>query len=95
MLVGVDFDGVIHDQKPLPGFKMGRPIKGAREALVRMKMRGDTVVIFTYRALRDTKHIADWLKYFEIPYDRISNIKENFDLIIDDKAVKFVTWEVL
>jgi hypothetical protein len=57
-----------------------------------MRKDGHTIVIFSYRA-KHPKHIAEWMEFFEIPYDEITNIKGDFDLIIDDKAVKFTTWE--
>ena len=48
MVIGVDFDGVVHDYRhPLPGKKMGGPIEGSKESLLALMERGHTVIIFT------------------------------------------------
>ena len=96
----IDFDGVIHDNcHPSEGHKMGPPIKDAVEAIQGLKKRGIEIIIYTARISKTAegsgeskKHIADWLDYFKIPYDKITNIKEPSDFYIDDNAIHFDSW---
>lgn len=93
LTLAIDFDGVIHDDKhPLPGKKMGPPIMGAKIALMRLKGRGCTIIVHTVRAT-NPQHVKDWLDYYEIPYDDVTNIKPVADVYLDDKAVTFTSWE--
>lgn len=94
MILAIDFDGVVHDHKhPIEGRRMGAPIEGAKEALQIFKRRGDRVIIFSVwgDAVRQ-KVIADWLKFYAIPHDSITNIKPMADVYIDDKAIRFTSW---
>lgn len=93
--LAIDFDGVIHDIKhPVPGRRMGPPMKGAKEALDEYASMGHEIVIFTVRAntASSTKAVRDWMQYYLIPFDYITNIKINADVFIDDKAVHFTSW---
>lgn len=91
MILAIDFDGVIHDYKnPVDGKKMGGPISGAKEALARYKLLGHKVIVFTVRG--DQKYLHQWMKFYNIPYDEITNIKMNADVYIDDKAERFTGW---
>ena len=99
MKIAIDFDDVLHNPKVVkPGYKMGTPIPGAKEALTLLKKQGHEIIIFPVWA--DTqerrKAITDWLKYFEIPFDDITSVKPDADIFLDDKAVRFTLWaEVL
>ncbi len=90
-VLGIDFDGVIHDAKhPLPGKRMGAPIEGALQALARLRMRGDKIIIFS---VKDTKIIKDWMDFYQLPYDDITNQKPDADVFLDDKAIRFENWD--
>lgn len=94
MNIAVDFDGVIHDPNNVPkGKQMGQPMPGAVEAMQQLSHH-NFVTIFTVRAAgpASTEAVHKWLDYFGIPHQRITNIKENFDLFIDDRAVRFIDW---
>lgn len=93
MILAVDFDGVIHDpENRAPGFKMGRPVDGAVEALASLVEAGHTVIVHTVRSDSD-RHVSKWLAYFHIPHHSVTNIKPNADVFIDDKAVRFTDWQ--
>lgn len=94
-VIAVDFDGVImdpHNRKP--GRRMGEPVEGAIEAVNHLKRQGHTIIIHTVRGNRPD-HIADWLRYFKIPYDQITDIKPEADCYLDDKCVRFTSWHML
>lgn len=97
MILAIDFDGVIHDFKnPLKGRRMGAPIQGTKEALEKLKQDGHTIIIHTvWGDARGSKIIEDFMKYFDLPYDSITNIKPQADFYIDDKAISFISWQEL
>lgn len=93
--LAVDFDGVCHNpDNKLPGYKMGQPIEGAEKAMNRLKNMGYIIVIHSVWADTDQKRqaMSDWLRYFHIPYDFITNVKPICDLYIDNKGYRFENW---
>lgn len=95
MILAIDFDGVIHDNKnPIEGKRMGPPIVGAKEALQQMRETGEAIIIFCVWANDyGWKVIHDWMEFYQIPFDDITNVKPQADVYIDDKALKFESWE--
>lgn len=96
-VLAIDLDDTIHDtQNVLPGYKMGQPTTGAVDAIKKLHDDGHTIVIFTARNVQDPRvyrAVKDWLGYFKIPHHAITNIKRpEYDLMIDDKALKFEYW---
>lgn len=93
MILAIDFDGVLHDYKnPIEGRRMGPPIKGATDSMDSLKEDGHKLIIHSVGS-GNPKHIEEWLDYYDIPYDEVTNIKPNADLYIDDKALHFVNWK--
>lgn len=95
-ILAIDFDGVIHDIKhPVPGRRMGPPMDGAKEALDEFASEGYKIIIFTVRAgtKSSVKAVEDWLNYYIIPFDEVTNIKPNADVFIDDRAIHFISWK--
>ena len=43
----------------------------------------------------DQKRIAmaEWCQYFKIPYDFITNEKPDCMVYLDDRAIRFTSWE--
>jgi adenylylsulfate kinase len=95
--IAIDFDGVIHDYKNVPkGKRMGLPLPGAKESIEKMVLDGHKLIIHTVRATgnKEIDSIKDWFKYFGFPMGiPITNIKVNADVYLDDKAIRFTTWE--
>lgn len=93
MKICIDFDDTICDnEKVLPGYRMGRPFPGAKDVITKLKDEGHSIVILSAKAsnFSGIKAIKDWMKYFDIPYDDVTNIKpQKIDIIIDDKAIPF------
>ena len=91
MILAIDFDDVIHWRaNPKPGRKMGPPMEGAQEALTELMLQGHTIII---HSCNRPSVIADWTAFYGIPYSTITNIKPIADWYIDDKALRFVSWE--
>lgn len=93
--LAVDFDGVCHDpNNVMPGYKLGKPVEGAQEALQGLKRDGAIIVIHSVWADTDQKReaMSKWLRYFNIPYDFITNQKPVVDLYIDNNGYRFENW---
>jgi hypothetical protein len=91
MIVALDFDGVIHNIRNIPaGRKMGTPNPGTKEAVTKIYDK-HSVIVHTVRATgpAQIKAVQDWLDYFDIPYDEVTNIKPNADFFVDDRAIEF------
>jgi hypothetical protein len=95
MILAIDFDGVIHNkEQPLKGKRMGEPIEGAKETIDRLRYElGAMIIVHSVWATgRGVEAIAEWMSFYEIHYDEITNLKPKADIYLDDKAVKFTTW---
>jgi ribonucleotide monophosphatase NagD (HAD superfamily) len=91
--IAVDLDGVIHDyEHPLKGKKMGGPIEGTQDALKRLKGLGWKIIVFSVWG-DQKKTIGDFMEYYHLPYDEITNQKPVADIYLDDKAVRFTSWK--
>lgn len=93
MILAIDFDGTIHDNThPIPGRKMGPPMFGAQEALEYWHRQGYTIHVYTIWDQSKHHVIADWLNYYRIPWDIITNRKQDAYVYIDNRAVQFTDW---
>ncbi len=91
--LAIDFDRVIHDvDHPIEGRRMGAPIEGTKEALKKLH-HSYKLVIFTIWKPESHQTIKDFMKYYELPYDDITNVKPNAVAYIDDKGITFTNWE--
>jgi hypothetical protein len=66
---------------------MGKPFPGAVDTLWLLKERGHTIIIHTYQG--DRPHVLDWLHYFRVPFDFVTNVKPDADVFVDDRALRF------
>jgi len=103
--IAVDFDGVIH--KNSKGFYDGTiyddPVEGARTSLERLSEDYD-VVIFTAKAKPDrglvngktgTQLVWEWLEEHDMAQfvTKVTAEKPRAVQYIDDKGIKFTSWE--
>lgn len=92
--ISIDFDGVIHDiNNPLEGKSMGGPIPGAKEALKKLSHKYRIVIHTVRGSTQDSPHVHEWLKFYKIRYDEVTNIKPKADYYVDDKGLHFTNWE--
>jgi len=69
LIIAVDFDGtVIKQEYP----EMGKPIKGVKEALWRVKHKGHKIVYWTARNGFKLKEVKNWLIGNHYPIDGIN-----------------------
>lgn len=90
----IDFDGVIHDFKnPVEGRRMGAPIAGTLEALQELQAVGYQIIVWSVRGdLAGIEYLTEWLNFYNIPFDEITNKKPNADYYVDDKGIRFTSW---
>ena len=92
MILALDFDGVIHDDKhPVAGKRMGEPMPGAAQAIEELQDQGHQVIIHTVRG-NSPKHIEDWLEFYGFDIDTITATKPVADVYLDDKGMRFTSW---
>jgi hypothetical protein len=95
MILAIDFDNVLHNPYDVePGYKLGKPVKGAVEAMQQLA-KSNTLIIHTIWATdpQRIKAIQNWLDYFKIPYDQVTAQKPDATWYVDDKALHFDNWE--
>lgn len=90
-VIALDFDGVLHSYRQWKGEgleNMDGPVRGARQFLEMMKVKGWVVVIYSTRKRRD---IELWLKKWEMDMlvDEISETKPMALLYVDDRGMRF------
>jgi capsule biosynthesis phosphatase len=106
MRICIDLDGTICDIRHDPlTYADVAPKPGAAEKIRALRQAGHTVVIHTARNMGSTGHNVgkalanvgrvtfEWLARHGIEYDEIFFGKPNSDVIIDDRAVRFVSWD--
>ena len=90
MTLAVDFDRVLHDtDNPVMGRRMGAPMEGAVASMWALRRRGYRLVVFTTNRIAP---VTDWLDYYQVAYDDVTNTKPDADIYIDDKALRHVNW---
>lgn len=92
--LAVDFDGVLHDDSRRgtdPSVnQLGPPLEGAKNAICYLRNeKNHKIIIYS---VKPPDIIEDWLRYFDIPFDRITTQKPVADIYIDDKALHFRNW---
>jgi capsule biosynthesis phosphatase len=108
MRIASDLDGTIcHRRKPDQSYAEVQPIDGALERLRQLRKAGHYIIVSTARnmktcdgnvgrVLRNVGMITlEWLDRHGVEYDEIHFGKPNADLYIDDRAVRFETWDEL
>ena len=94
MNICVDFNHTIHDaDHPITGRKMGAPMDYTKQALTLLKERGFRIIVFTTWKPKSFKAIEDFMKYYELPFDEVTNIKPEAEYYIDNKAIQFTNWQ--
>jgi capsule biosynthesis phosphatase len=101
----IDLDGTICDIRRDPlSYAEVKVKEGAREQIQSLRKAGHTVIIYTARNMESAGHnigkalknvgkmTFDWLDENGIEYDEIFFGKPNADIMIDDRAVRFLNW---
>jgi capsule biosynthesis phosphatase len=105
MRIVIDLDGVICTiKRPEEHYADVRLIPGVVEKLTELKNAGHYIIIQTARNMatcesnvgKVMKNVGqvtfDWLAKHQVPYDEIYFGKPNAHVYIDDRALRFTSW---
>lgn len=89
--LAIDFDGVLayYQKGWFDSGILGNPIDGVKQAIVQLKKKY-TLVVFT---CREPKKVKWWMRHYGIPLMKVTNKKPGAIAYIDDRAVKFTSWQ--
>lgn len=103
--IAIDFDGVIHnfDKGYYDGTCYGDPLPGALDAIKSLSEKFN-IIIYSSKCLPDRplvngltgkQLVVDWLtKHNVLKYVRdVTHVKPRAKVYVDDKAVRFISWE--
>jgi len=106
MRIVIDLDGTICQiRQPNQTYADLLPLTNAVERINELKNDGHYIIISTARnmatcqsnigqVLKNVGKITlEWLEKYNIPYDEIFFGKQNADVYIDDRALRFDGWE--
>lgn len=97
--LAIDFDGTICKYQKF-GPIINPPNEGAKEIITQLKEAGWIIIIHTCRVRPDWEDVENsideidaWLHKYEIPFDQITAIKPIATAYIDDRGIRFTTWQ--
>ena len=91
MIIAIDWDHTIADSHNLDeSGKYPKLLPGAREALEKFREAGHTIMI---HSCNRTEWLQECLEHHNLPYDAIWPGKPVAAYYIDDRAIKFTSWE--
>jgi capsule biosynthesis phosphatase len=106
MRIVIDLDGTIcHLKNENQTYDQVLPIIGVKETLENWKNQGHIIIIQTARNMatqqsnvgKVMKNVGlitlNWLEKYKIPYDEIYFGKPNGHIYIDDRALRFNSWD--
>jgi capsule biosynthesis phosphatase len=106
MRIVVDLDGTICPIKQKgESYADLIPLPGAKEKLKDLRANGHYIIIQTARNMATCesnvgkvmknvgKITLDWLQIYEIEYDEIFFGKPNGEIYLDDRALRFTSWD--
>ena len=91
----IDLDGTICTEEKQFSRALAVPIRGAVDFLKRKKSEGHTVIIYSARSWAEYEMTFEWLIRNEIPFDQLILGKPIGDFWIDDRAIRFTSWELV
>ena len=105
MRIAIDLDGTICPIKqPHQSYTELEPLPGAVGRIHDLRIAGHYIIILTARNMatcesnlgKVMKNIGkitlDWLEKYNVEYDEIYFGKPNAEVYLDDRAVRFVSW---
>lgn len=87
MHIVFDFDGVIRDPTT------NEPMEGAIKSLLKLGQKNKITILTANNIGFVQQWMFDKCKKAVGVVDKVTNIKVNGDLYIDDKGYKFINWE--
>ena len=89
----IDIDGTICTEEKQFSRSMAKPLKGAQKALSKLKAEGHIIILYSSRNWAEYEMTIDWLNKHKFPFDQLILGKPQGDIWIDDRALKFSSWD--
>jgi len=93
MKVIIDLDGTICSEEKQFSRALAKIKDGAKESLEKLRDKGYTIIIYSARTWAEYEMTENWLKENKVPYDQIILGKPQGDYWIDDRAIRFRSWD--
>jgi carbamoyl-phosphate synthase large subunit len=94
-VLAIDIDGTICTELRAFDRPLAQPLPGAIDALRLLKANGNTIILWTGRGWEQYAVTKDWLDRHGCVYDQILMGKPVVNHFIDDRAVKFMSWDTV
>ena len=93
MKIVIDLDGTICTEEKQFSRSLAKVNPGAKKALNLLKKRGFTLIIYSARTWAEYELTIDWLNKNKIPFDQLILGKPQGNYWVDDRAIKYKSWE--
>ena len=93
MKVIIDLDGTICSEERQFSRALAKLKEGAKESLEQLRDKGYKIIIYSARTWAEYEMTENWLKENKVPYDQIILGKPQGDYWIDDRAIRFRSWD--
>jgi hypothetical protein len=93
MNIIIDLDGVICTEEKTFERYLAKPLEGVRFAMYNLHCAGHKIVIYTARSWAEERITREWLKNNNVVYDVLLMGKPIGDVWIDDRAIRFESWD--
>ena len=92
-VISIDIDGTICTEEHTFERPLAKPLLGAVEAVSMLKKNGNTIIFWTARGWEQYKVTKVWLENHGFIYDQLVMGKPIVDMMIDDRARRFIGWD--
>lgn len=89
----VDLDGTICEERSTFERALAQPLPGAASYLEKLWEEGCHIIIYTTRNWSEYPMTKHWLTVHHIPHHQLICGKPLGDVWIDDRAVRFKSWD--
>lgn len=89
----IDLDGTICSEEKQFSRALAKPLPGSASFIQKLKQQGHTVIIYSARTWAEYEMTVEWLNLNSIPFDQLILGKPIGDFWIDDRAIKFESWD--
>lgn len=88
----IDLDGTICSEHKQFSRSLAAPMESAIDSLKALREMGHIIIIYSARTWEEYEMTVDWLLRHEVPFDQLILGKPQGDYWIDDRAIRFSSW---
>lgn len=89
----IDMDGTICTEEKTYSRSLAKIKPGAKEYINKQYDDGHTIIIYSARSWQEFEMTTEWLKVNDVFYHQLILGKPIGDVWIDDRAVRFNSWQ--